>query len=72
MNDTDYLRDAAARLAQQKEVWLAAQINSLGLTPERAAELFWIEESGPRLEINPNTGAHTLCIDLRLCPRKLS
>ena len=72
MNDTDYLRDAAAGLAQQKEVWLAAQIKLLGLTPERAAELFCIEESAPRLEINPNTNAHTLCIDLRLHPRKLS
>lgn len=67
---TDYLRDAADEIYRQKEVWLAAQIERLGLTPERAAELFYIEESVPRLETDPNTHATTLHMDLQLRARK--
>lgn len=63
------IQSAAAELARQKEVWLAEQIDKMQLIPERVAELYQIEESQPRMEVDQKTGAHYLRMDLRLVPR---
>ncbi len=63
------IQTAAFEMARQKEVWLAEQIELMQLKPERVAELYAIEESQPRIEFDPKTGAHVMRVDLRLVAR---
>ncbi len=59
----DFTLTFQQQLAEEKERWLQKQIAFTGLSCEQFAELFAIEESPPRLDVN------TVSIDLRMVPR---